>query len=91
MQKRRGARRTLGSLCLVLLTAQVALAAGDIGLPAGLAGSLLGGFVVYVLPAMIRWPSASALGRVGCLMLALLGVGLGLLGAQQTLAAYGLI
>ena len=60
-------------------------------LPAGLAGSLLGGFVVYVLPAMIRWPSASALGRVGCLMLALLGVGLGLLGAQQTLAAYGLI
>ena len=91
LQKRRGARRTLGSLCLVLLTAQVALAAGDIGLPAGLAGSLLGGFVVYVLPAMIRWPSASALGRVGCLMLALLGVGLGLLGAQQTLSAYGLI
>ena len=58
LQKRRGARRTLGSLCLVFLTAQVALAAGDIGLPAGLAGSLLGGFVVYVLPAMIRWPNA---------------------------------
>ena len=55
MQKRRGARRTLGSLCLVLLTAQVALAAGDIGLPAGLAGSVLGGFVVYVLPAAVRW------------------------------------
>ena len=91
LQKRRGARRTLGSLCLVLLTAQVALAAGDIGLPAGLAGSLLGGFVVYVLPAMIRWPNAGAVGRVGCLMLALLGVGLGLLGAQQTLSAYGLI
>ena len=32
LHKRRGARRTLGSLCLVLLTAQVALAAGDIGL-----------------------------------------------------------
>ena len=76
---------------MVLLTAQVALAAGDIGLPAGLAGSLLGGFVVYVLPAMIRWPNAGAVGRVGCLMLALLGVGLGLLGAQQTLSAYGLI
>ena len=91
LQKRPGARRTLGSLCLVLLTAQVALAAGDIGLPAGLAGSLLGGFVVYVLPAMIRWPNAGAVGRAGCLMLALLGVGLGLLGAQQTLSAYGLI
>ena len=69
-------------------TAQVALAAGDIGLPAGLAGSLLGGFVVYVLPAAIRWPTAGAGGRAGCLLLAILGVVLGGLGAFQTLQSY---
>ena len=86
------AARLGASGLLILLTVVVALNASDIGLPAGLAGSLLGGFVVYVLPAAVKWQrAATAAEMAGCAGLAGLGAVLALLGASQVLAQYGLL
>ena len=80
------------SLVLVLATAAVTLVTSDIGLPAGLSGSILGGFVVYVLPAVVKWQSAQACtDKLTCLSLAALGIVLAYLGASQTLAQYGFL
>ena len=86
------AARLGASGLLILLTVVVALNASDIGLPAGLAGSLLGGFVVYVLPAAVKWQRAATTAEMaGCAGLAGLGAVLALLGASQVLAQYGLL
>lgn len=89
---RGGSGRAAASLALVLATAYVAIATTDIGLPAGLSGSLLGGFVVYVFPALVkRNATRRANARAAAAGVAALGVVLGGLGAFQTLAQYDLL
>lgn len=92
LQASKGAR-AVASLALIAFTAVIAVATTDIGLPAGLSGSLLGGFVVYVFPALVKRTAEGATpamkARAG--VVALLGATLGLLGAQQTLSEYDLI
>ncbi|KAH8076937.1 phospholipase [Aureococcus anophagefferens] len=79
------AARLGASGLLILLTVVVALNASDIGLPAGLAGSLLGGFVVYVLPAAVKWQrAATAAEMAGCAGLAGLGAVLALGASRET-------